>query len=204
MATYGYCRVSDAAQNEDRQLMAMSKQKIPAQNIFTDKQSGKNFDRPEYKALVDKLRHGDLLYVQSIDRLGRNYGEIQNQWRILTKESGVDIVVIDMPLLDTRKDKDLLGTFIADLTLQILSFISEHERETIRKRQAEGIAAAKKRGVRFGRPFKPVPKNFTTLIKKWKRGEMTFDTALQKSGLKRATFYNRLKELQAVQQPVHY
>jgi DNA invertase Pin-like site-specific DNA recombinase len=195
MAVYGYCRVSDTAQNEDRQLVAMQELNVPACCIFTDKQSGKDFNRPQYKALVERLLPGDLMYVMSIDRLGRNYSEIQNQWRILTKERGVDVAVIDMPLLDTRKDKDLLGTFIADLALQILSFISEHEREAIRKRQAEGIAAAKGRGVRFGRPVKAPPKNFAELVRQWEQGELTFAVALKQTGMKRATFYKRLREL---------
>jgi DNA invertase Pin-like site-specific DNA recombinase len=198
MAVYGYCRVSDATQNEDRQLIAMQELDVPAYCIFTDKQSGKDFDRPQYKALVEKLLPGDLIYVKSIDRLGRNYSDIQNQWRILTKERGVDVAVIDMPLLDTRKDKDLLGTFIADLALQILSFISEHEREAIRKRQAEGIAAAKERGVRFGRPYKVPPKNFPALVRQWEQGELTFAVALKQTGMKRATFYKRLRELRSL------
>lgn len=150
--TYGYIRVSTREQNEDRQLIALREMSIPERNIFMDKQSGKDFNRPQYKKLVKKLKPDDLLYIKSIDRLGRNYEEIQNQWRMLTKESGIDIVVLDMPLLDTRRGKDLIGTFLSDIVLQVLSFVAENERTNIRQRQKEGIAAAKARGVKFGRP----------------------------------------------------
>ena len=160
MKVYGYVRVSSTDQNEDRQMLAMSRAEVPAANVYVDKQSGKDFKRPRYLKLVKKLRPGDMLYILSIDRLGRNYEEIQRQWRVLTKEIGVDICVLDMPLLDTRQGKDLMGTFIADLVLQILSFVAQNERENIKKRQAEGIAAAKARGVRFGRPEKPVPERW--------------------------------------------
>ena len=166
---YGSVRVSSVDQNEDRQMIAMREAGVPVENIFIDKQSGKDFDRPNYKRLVRKLREGDLLYILSIDRLGRNYEEIQNQWRILTKDKGIDIVVIDMPLLDTRQGKDLMGTFIADLVLQILSFVAQSEREKIRERQRQGIAAAKARGVRFGRPEKELPKNFPKLVELWEK-----------------------------------
>ena len=198
MSIYGYVRVSSADQNEDRQTVAMSGLKIPAAGIFTDKISGKDFERPAYKALVRKLRPGDLLYIKSIDRLGRNYDEIQNQWRVLTKERGADIAVIDMPLLDTRNGKDLMGTFIADLVLQILSFVAHSERDNIRKRQAEGIAAAKARGVKFGRPVKKPPENFGELIRRWERGKLTVAEILNQTGLKEATFYNRLREHRAL------
>ncbi len=164
MADYGYVRVSSTDQNEDRQMLAMTERNIPIRRVYVDKQSGKDFDRPAYKDMVRKLKPGDLLYVMSIDRLGRNYDEIQSQWRVLTKERGVDITVIDMPLLDTRRGKDLLGTFIADLVLQILSFIAHSERDNIKKRQAEGIAAAKARGVRFGRPVIKSPDDFVILV----------------------------------------
>ena len=160
MKVYGYIRVSSTDQNEDRQRIALNTKAVPPRNIYMDKQSGKDFDRPNYKRLVKKLRSGDLLYIHSIDRLGRNYKEIQEQWRVLTKIKGVDICVIDMPLLDTRTAKDLMGTFIADLVLQILSFVAENERVNIKKRQEQGIAAAKNRGVRFGRPESKVPNNF--------------------------------------------
>lgn len=152
MMMYGYIRVSSTDQNEDRQLIALRRQGLPEQNIYLDKQSGKTFNRPEYKKLLRRLQEGDLLYLPSIDRLGRNYEEVQNQWRILTREIRVDICVLDMPLLDTRRGKDLMGTFIADLVLQILSFVAQNERELIRRRQAEGIAAAKAKGIKFGRP----------------------------------------------------
>ena len=145
--TYGYIRVSSTDQNEDRQRIALRKRAVPKQNIYMDKQSGKDFNRPQYKRLVRKLRPGDLLYVLSIDRLGRSYGEIQDQWRALTKDIGADVCVIDMPLLDTRSGKDLMGTFIADLVLQILSFVAESERTNIRRRQAEGIEAARECGM---------------------------------------------------------
>ena len=167
MAEYGYVRVSSTDQNEERQISALREKQILQKNIYKDKQSGKDFERPQYKKMLKRLKAGDLLYILSIDRLGRNYKEIQNQWRILTKEIGVDICVIDMPLLDTRNGKDLMGTFIADLVLQILSFVAQSERENIRKRQSQGIAAAKKRGVRFGRPEKPIPEGFAETVKLW-------------------------------------
>ena len=192
--TYGYVRVSSTDQNEDRQIVAMNELGIPLKQIFIDKQSGKDFNRPCYQKLMRKLKAGDLLYIQSIDRLGRNYEDIGTHWRILTKERGIDIVVIDMPLLDTRLHKDLIGTFISDIVLQILSFISEHERDNIRKRQAEGIKAAKLRGVRFGRPIKKPPENFGELVKLWEHGKLTFSEILMRTGLKQGTFYNRLRE----------
>jgi len=195
---YAYIRVSTADQNEDRQLDAMVALDIPQSRIFIDKQSGKDFNRPLYKTLVKKLRHGDLLYIKSIDRLGRNYEEIQNQWRILTKERGIDIVVLDMPLLDTRTGKDLMGTFLADIVLQVLSFVAQNERETIRKRQAEGIASAKARGVRFGRPVKKPPENFAKLVKEWERGKLSFLEVLGMTGLKESSFYRRLREYRAI------
>ena len=163
MTIYGYVRVSSIDQNEDRQMIEMQKIGVPEANIFMDKQSGKNFDRPAYKRLIRKMKEGDLLYIMSIDRLGRNYVDIQEQWRYLTKEKKVDVSILDMPLLDTRNGKDLMGTFLADIVLQVLSFVAQNERENIRKRQAEGIAAAKARGVQFGRPEKPIPDNFTNL-----------------------------------------
>jgi len=199
MKTYGYIRVSSVDQNEDRQLLALSAF-VAQTSLFVDKQSGKDFERPAYNRLVSMLTNGDLLYVHSIDRLGRNYEEILNQWRILTKEIGVDVVVIDMPLLDTRSGKDLMGTFIADLVLQILSFVAQNERESIRKRQAEGIAAAKARGVRFGRPIKKPPENFSDLVKLWERGSIPLATIIEQSGLKEATFYRRLREFRAMKE----
>jgi DNA invertase Pin-like site-specific DNA recombinase len=167
---------------------------IPPSHVFIDKVSGKDFERPAYKELVEKLAPGDLLYIKSLDRLGRQYDELQNQWRILTKDRGIDIAVIDMPLLDTRLNKDLMGTFIADLVLQILSFVSATERDFIRKRQAEGIAAAKARGVRFGRTIIKPPDNFTLLVKQWERGKLPIRELLLQTGLKEATFYRRLRE----------
>ena len=174
---YGYIRVSTRDQNEDRQLLAMQEISVPEKNIFMDKQSGKNFQRPQYQALVRRRKKEDLLYVKSIDRLGRNYAEILEQWRHLTKEKGVDIVVLDMPLLDTRRGKDLMGTFLSDIVLQVLSFVAENERANIRQRQAEGIAAAKARGVRFGRPPKPLPENFPAAYQRWKTGAITGSAA---------------------------
>ena len=192
---YGYIRVSTRDQNEDRQLVALRSCKVPECNLFVDKQSGKDFERPEYRRMLRRLKRDDLLYVKSIDRLGRNYGEILEQWRLLTKEKGVDIVVLDMPLLDTRSGKDLMGTFIADLVLQILSFVAQNERENIRQRQAEGIAAAKARGVPFGRPALPLPENFEQVVSSWRNKEIDFASALQQTGMRPATFYRRLKDI---------
>jgi len=192
--TYGYIRVSSQDQNEDRQLIAMKEKLVPTNNLFIDKQSGKDFDRPQYKKMVKKLKAGDLLYILSIDRLGRNYEEIQKQWRILTKEISIDICVIDMPLLDTRNGKDLMGTFIADLVLQILSFVAESERNNIRKRQAEGIAAARARGVHLGRPVKEIPADFPEIVKAWEKGEITLKEALQRCKMGETSFYRRRRE----------
>ena len=197
MKTYGYVRVSTADQNEDRQMIAMNELNIPAKQIYMDKLSGKDFDRPAYKMLTKKFRQGDLLYIKSIDRLGRNYEEIQNQWRILTKERGIDISVIDMPLLDTRNGKDLMGTFLADVVLQLLAFVAQSERDTIRKRQAEGIAAARAKGVHLGRPPKRSPENFGEIVKLWERGKLSFSEVLSQTGLKKGTFYNRLREFRS-------
>ena len=185
---YGYIRVSSLDQNEDRQRIAMGGRAVPEKNLFIDKQSGKDFNRPQYRRLVKKLKPGDLLCIQSIDRLGRNYEEIQEQWRRLTKDLGVDISVIDMPLLDTRNGKDLMGTFIADLVLQILSFVAQNERENIRRRQAQGIAAAKARGVRFGRPAKPLPENYQSAYLRWKAGIITGTAAAKECGMPLSTF----------------
>ena len=168
--------------------------KISPDNIFTDKLSGKDFNRPQYQALLKKLKSSDLLYIKSIDRLGRNYEEIQNQWRVLTKDMGVDIAVIDMPILDTRNGKDLVGTFLSDIVLQILSFVAQNERDTIRKRQAEGIAAARSRGVRFGRPVKKPPDNFAALVQQWERGNLPIEAVLEQTALTESTFYRRLRE----------
>ena len=192
MNIYGYVRVSSTDQNEDRQMIALREVGVPEKNIFMDKQSGKDFDRPNYKKLVWKLKAGDLLYILSIDRLGRNYEEIQKQWRVLTKEIGIDMCVIDMPLLDTRNGKDLMGTFIADLVLQILSFVAQSERENIKKRQAEGIAAAK--GVKFGRPEKAVPDDFGKIVKAWEQKKLPLAEVLRQCNMSEATFYRRLRE----------
>ena len=197
---FGYCRVSSVDQNEDRQLAALDTLEVPHEYIYVDKVSGKNFDRPAYKAMVNKMKAGDLLYILSIDRLGRNYQEIQNQWRILTKEKGIDIAVIDMPLLDTRNGKDLVGTFLADIVLQILSFVAQNERENIRKRQAEGIAAAKAKGVHLGRPIKTAPDNFGLIVKKWEKNQVSLEQVLKECGMSRATFYRRLYEYHILRQ----
>ena len=191
---YGYVRVSSFDQNEERQMVALRDVNVPKDNIYADKQSGKDFERPNYKRLVKKLKKGDLLYILSIDRLGRNYEEIQNQWRILTKEIGIDICVIDMPLLDTRNGKDLMGTFIADLVLQILSFVAQSERENIKKRQAQGIAAAKLRGVKFGRPESPLPDNFGQIVRKWEKKQINIHNVTKLCNMSEATFYRRLRE----------
>lgn len=191
MAIYGYIRVSSRDQNEDRQLIALREVGVEERNIFLDKQSGKDFNRPQYRKLLRKLKKGDLLYIKGIDRLGRNYEEIQNQWRVLTKEKGIDIVVLDMPLLDTRRGKDLMGTFLSDIVLQVLSFVAENERTNIRQRQAEGIAAAKARGVRFGRPPKPLPDNFHSVYQRWKSGRITGTQAAKECGMPLATFRYR-------------
>lgn len=188
---YGYVRVSTRDQNEDRQLVTLSELQVPKKNIFIDKQSGKDFDRPRYKKLLRKMKKDDLLYIKSMDRLGRNYNEIQEQWRILTKDKGVDIVVLDMPLLDTRRGKDLMGTFLSDIVLQVLSFVAENERMNIRQRQAEGIAAAKAKGVRFGRVPKPLPENFHAVYQRWKHGEITGTAAAKECGMPLSTFCYR-------------
>ncbi len=188
--TYGYIRVSSREQHEDRQMIALREAHVPTANIYVDKQSGKDFERPSYKLLVKKMKPGDLLYIKSIDRLGRNYEEIQVQWRILTKEQNVDICVIDMPLLDTRRGKDLVGTFLSDIVLQVLSFVAENERTNIRQRQAEGIAAAKARGVRFGHAPKPLPDNFDEIRQAWRNKEMSLVNAAKACGIPKSTFYD--------------
>jgi len=199
---YGYVRVSSIDQNEGRQLIAMDENKVQKRNVYVDKQSGKDFERPQYKKLVKKLKQGDLLYILSIDRLGRNYEDIQKQWRILTKDIGIDICVIDMPLLDTRNGKDLMGTFIADLVLQILSFVAQSERENIKKRQAQGIAAAKAKGVKFGRPEIPTPEGFDEHIEKWESGEITTSDVLKLTKLSKSTFYRKVREYNLVKKTI--
>ena len=188
---YAYVRVSTREQNEDRQILALKELSIPEKNLFIDKQSGKDFERPQYRKMVRKLKKDDLLYIKSIDRLGRNYSEILEQWRILTKEKGIDIVVLDMPLLDTRRGQDLMGTFLSDIVLQVLSFVAENERTNIRQRQAEGIAAAQARGVRFGRPPAPLPENFHQLYQQWKNGKITGTAAAKRCGMPLSTFRYR-------------
>ena len=193
---YGYIRVSTREQNEDRQRLALAALPVPEENIYMDKQSGKDFERPQYRRLVRRLRRDDLLYVKSIDRLGRNYSEILEQGRMLTKEKGVDIAVLDMPLLDTRRGKDLMGTFLSDIVLQVLSFVAENERDNIRQRQAEGIAAAKARGVRFGRPPLPLPDNFHMLHQAWRGQKITLRQAARACGMPTGTFYSKAIKLE--------
>lgn len=188
---YGYIRVSSKDQNEDRQLIALKEAGVPEKNIYIEKRSGKDFDRPQYRRLMRRMKRDDLLYIKSIDRLGRNYTEILEQWRLLTKNKGIDIVVLDMPLLDTRRGKDLMGTFLADIVLQVLSFVAENERTNIRQRQAEGIAAAKAKGIRFGRVPKPLPENFHTVYQRWKSGEITGTAAAKECGMPLSTFRYR-------------
>ena len=192
---FGYVRVSSKDQNEDRQMICMQELGIPRRNTYVDKQSGKDFKRPQYQKLLKKLKRNDVLYIKSIDRLGRNYEDVQTQWRILTKEMGVDIVVIDMPILDTRRGKDLMGTFLSDIVLQVLSFVAENERDNIRRRQAEGIAAARARGVRFGRPKVPVPDNFPELAQAYLNREITGVEAARLCGMSKSSFDCRCKEI---------
>ena len=192
---YGYIRVSTKEQNEDRQIIALRDLDIPPENIYMDKQSGKDFQRPQYRKMSEKLKKDDLLYIKSIDRLGRNYDEVLEQWRILTKEKGVDIVVLEMPLLDTRRGKDLMGTFLSDIVLQVLSFVAENERSCIRQRQAEGIAAAKERGVRFGRPEKELPDNFLMLVRRWENKQLSLSKLLEICQMSESTFYRRMRNL---------
>lgn len=193
---YGYIRVSTKEQNEDRQLLALKELAIQEKNLFIDKQSGKDFERPQYRKMVRKLKKDDLLYIKSIDRLGRNYSEILEQWRILTKEKGIDIVVLDMPLLDTRRGKDLMGTFLSDIVLQVLSFVAENERTTIRQRQAEGIAAAKARGVKFGRPPLPLPDNFYEVHRAWRGKKISLKQAASMCEMPVGTFYGKAKKFE--------
>ncbi len=195
---YGYIRVSSRDQNEDRQRIALKEVGVPEKNIFMDKQSGKDFNRPQYKKLLRKMKKEDLLYIKSIDRLGRNYEEILQQWRVLTKEKGIDIVVLDMPLLDTRRGKDLMGTFLSDIVLQVLSFVAENERTNIRQRQAEGIAAAKERGVKFGRPPFPLPNNFYEVHKAWRGKKITLKEAANACNIPVGTFYAKARKFENV------
>lgn len=193
---YGYIRVSSKDQNEDRQLIALHGKGVKDGCIYIDKKSGKDFDRPQYKKLMKNLKPSDLLIIQSIDRLGRNYEEVQNQWRVLTKEKEVDICVIDMPLLDTRQGKDLLGTFIADLVLQIPSFVTQNEREYIRKRQAEGIEAAKIKGVKFGRRPRPLPESFYEIYRAWRSKNLTLKQAAEACNMPVGPFYGKAQKFE--------
>ena len=183
--------MSTREQNEERQLIAMREFGVAEGNIVTDKQSGKDFERPGYRRLVRRLKAGDTLVIKSIDRLGRNYEEIQEQWRQLTKDKGADIVVLDMPLLDTRRGKDLIGTFVSDIVLQVLSFVAENERVNIRQRQAEGIAAAKARGIKFGRPSRSLPENFQEIYIRWREKEISVGEAAAECGMARSTFHDK-------------
>lgn len=194
---FGYCRVSSVAQHEDRQLIAMMELGIPEKNIYVDKQSGKDFNRPQYQKLLRKIGENSVIYIKSIDRLGRNYTEIQEQWRIITKEKKADIVVLDMPLLDTRRGKDLMGTFLSDIVLALLSYVADNERINIRQRQAEGIAAAKAKGIRFGRPPLPLPDNFYTVYDEWKAKKISLTEASKKCGLPKGTFYSKARRLES-------
>ena len=194
---YAYVRVSSKDQNGDRQLIALRSYYIPKKNIYIDKQSGKDFNRPAYQKLLRKLKSGDHLYVQSIDRLGRNYKEIMDQWRLITQDIGADITIVDMPLLDTTNSKDLLGTFISDIVLQLLSFVAENERDNIRKRQAEGIAAARAKGIKWGKPEKKFPDNFDGLYQAWMRKEIDTKSIMEQCDMKKSAFYKHLKEYRA-------
>lgn len=191
MKIYGYMRVSSKEQNEDRQRIALIEMGVPEKNIYMDKQSGKDFERKQYKKLLRKLDEKSVLFIKSIDRLGRNYSDLNEQWRIITKEKKADIVVIDMPILDTRREKNLLGTFISDIVLALLSYVAENERINIKQRQAEGIAAAKARGVKFGRPPLPIPDNFYQMHKEWRAGKITIDEAAKACGMCAKTFYSK-------------
>lgn len=195
---YGYARVSTTGQNLDRQYEELVKQGINPKNIYTDKESGKDFNRKNYQKLIKKLKHGDVLFIKSIDRLGRNYNMIIDEWRNITKIKNVDIVVLDMPLLDTRiEGKNLVGRFIADIVLQILSFVAENERETMRQRQKEGIRIAKAKGIKFGRPTIDTPDNFSKVVELYKDKKITSNEAVTMSGLTRGTFYRKMKEMEA-------
>ena len=198
MSAYGYIRVSSQEQNELRQCVALEAAGIERKNFYFDRRSGKDFDRPQYKKLLRKLKKDDLLYIKSIDRLGRNYEEILQQWRVLTKEKGVDIVVLDMPLLDTRRGKDLMGTFLSDIVLQVLSFVAENERTSIKERQAEGIAAARENGVQFGRPPLPLPENFQEIYTAWRGKKLTLKEAARACDMPIGTFYGKARKLESM------
>ncbi|MBR1444169.1 MAG: recombinase family protein [Firmicutes bacterium] len=192
--TFSYCRVSTKEQNEDRQIIALESYGISKKNIFIDKESGKDFNRKNYRKLMKKLKSGDILVIKSIDRLGRNYNDVLDEWRNITKVKNVDIIVLDMPLLDTTKHKDLIGTLISDIVLQLLSYVAENERTNIRQRQAEGIAAAKVRGVRFGRPPLPIPQNFNSILNKCENSEISMRNGAKECGMAYSTFRDKLKK----------
>ena len=191
---YGYVRVSTTDQNEDRQIIALKEAGVPEKNIYLDKLSGKNFERPQYKKLIEKLDNNSVLYIKSVDRLGRNYRDLSEQWRIITKEKGADVVVVDMPVLDTRREKNLLGTFISDLILSLLSYVSESEYQTIHQRQAEGIAAARAKGVLLGRPPRPLPENFADVYELWKSGKLKTAEAAKQVNMPVSTFRYRAEK----------
>lgn len=193
---YGYMRVSSKEQNEDRQRIALLEMNVPEKNIYMDKLSGKDFDRPQYKKLLKKLDSNSVLFIKSIDRLGRNYKDLNEQWRIITKEKKADIVVIDIPLLDTRREKNLVGTLISDIVLSLFSYVAENERMNIRQRQAEGIVVAKARGVKFGRPPKNLPENFYEVHAKWRNGKLSVSEAAKECGLAQSTFFRKAKEFE--------
>ena len=193
---YGYVRVSSKDQNEDRQMITMKEMEVPDENIYVDKQSGKDFNRPQYKKLMRRVKPNDLIYIKSIDRLGRNYSEILEQWKYITKDKKVDLYVLDMPILDTRREKNLLGTFISDLVLALLSYVAENERVNIRRRQAEGIAAAKARGVRFGRRPNPLPDNFDEAYQQWKAKELSVSEVAKLCGMSKSSFYDKAKAIE--------
>jgi len=197
MRVLGYARVSSKEQNTDRQIIALREAGVLPENIFEDKMSGKDFERPEYRRLLETVKSGDVIFVKSIDRLGRSYKDILEQWKVITKDKGVDLVILDMPLLDTRKGKDLMGTFLSDVVLALLSYVSENERKTILSRQAEGIAAAKARGVRFGRPVKTPPADFQNVVKRWESGKVKIDEVIEHCGMSESTFYRRLRKLRS-------
>lgn len=196
MKIYGYMRVSSKDQNEDRQRTALLDLGVPEKNIYMDKQSGKDFERQQYKKLLRKLDENSVLFIKSIDRLGRNYSDLNEQWRIITKEKKADIVVIDMPILDTRREKNLLGTFISDIVLSLLSYVAENERINIKQRQAEGIAAAKARGVKFGRPTLPIPENFNQMHEEWRAGKITIKEAANACNMCTKTFYSKAVKIE--------
>lgn len=190
---YGYARVSSRDQNEERQILALLEMGVPEQNIYVDKQSGKDFNRPQYKKMLRRVKPDDLIYIKSIDRLGRNYTEILDQWKVITKDKRVDLYVMDMPILDTRREKNLLGTFISDLVLALLSYVAENERNNIRQRQAEGIAAAKARGVHLGRHPNPLPENFYEVYQQWKMKNISVSEAARQCGMPQTTFFERAR-----------